>query len=121
MMEIKHTCRNCGNKTCYLSPKSSDYHLICWRPSLRVIIARFALLSIAALALVVATVLVWAWLAGALKPVLEYHAQATDFPFYEREKWQIEDLKRWRVKSAVVWTIYSTVGPDDGYAISKGE
>lgn len=116
---MKHTCETCLYKDdqngCYC--RTALYNEECWRPRLRSRILAVALFALIGLALVVG----WAWLAGAFKPVPEYKAQATDFPFYERENWRIEELKRWRVKSALVWTIYSTVGQDDGYAISKGE
>jgi len=46
---------------------------------------------------------------------------AHDFVFYERVNYYRGGRMTWKRGETVIWTIYSVVGPGDGYAISKGE
>jgi hypothetical protein len=122
------TCRNCRrsadgfarscDQVCY--DCLNDWPMYqCWRPRRWVPILICAAIG---LALVLAMCIVIAVLdQERINARPRPEARARDFQFYEKVPVRIEDRVTWKRGETVAWTIYSVVGPSDGYAISKGE
>jgi hypothetical protein len=121
------TCENCGWRHVVVQPASACWDCLeegrpkysCWRPRRWPVVLICAAIG---LALTVAACVVWACLdQERINAIPRAEARVRDFQFYEKTPVRIEDRMTWKRGETVVWTVYSVVGPGDGYAISKGE